>query len=85
MICGHEPERPSAEIRSSSAFLSTSEEAAEHVAADGLVEFVEDRPGREQVFCRSEGSLHHPQHFRATHPPNADFMRVSEPSSRTKC
>ncbi len=24
-------------------------------------------------------------HFRATHPPNADFMRVSEPSSRTKC
>ena len=24
MVCGHEPERPSAEIRSSSAFLSTS-------------------------------------------------------------
>ena len=24
-------------------------------------------------------------HFRATHPPNADFMRVSEPPSRAKC
>ena len=37
------------------------EEAAAHVAADGLVEFVEDRAGQEQVLGGAEGLLHRPQ------------------------
>jgi hypothetical protein len=33
------------------------EEAAEHVAADGLIELVENRPGREQMLGGAEGLL----------------------------
>jgi len=43
------------------------EEAAEHVAADGLVELVEDRAGREQVLRGAEGLLHSPQLLVAEH------------------
>src|SRR5258705_12604937 len=43
------------------------EEAAEHVAADGLVELVEDRTGFEQVLGGSEGLLHGPQLLVAEH------------------
>jgi hypothetical protein len=39
------------------------EKAAERVTADGFVELVEDRPGREQVFRCAEGLLHGPQIF----------------------
>jgi hypothetical protein len=68
MISGQEPERPSAAMRSSSAFFSNQgKEAAEHVAADGLVELVEDRPGREQVLGGAKGLLHRPQLLVAEH------------------
>ena len=68
MISGQEPERPSAAMRSSSAALQHQrEEAAEHVAADGLVELVEDRPGGEQVLGGAEGLLHGPQLLVAQH------------------
>ena len=43
------------------------EEAAEHVAADGLVELVEDRPCREQVLGGAESLLHRPQLLVAEH------------------
>src|SRR6266481_3575991 len=43
------------------------EETAEHVAADGLVELVEDRTGFEQVLGGSEGLLHGPQLLVAEH------------------
>ena len=38
MICGHEPERPSAEIRSSSAFLSTSARKLQNTGRDRLLD-----------------------------------------------
>ena len=68
MISGQEPERPSA----GNAVLQRSlqhqcEEAAEHVAADGLVELVEDRPGGEEVLGRTEGLLHPPKLLVAEH------------------
>ena len=37
------------------------------MAADGLVELVEDRPGREQVLGGAEGLLHRPQLLVAEH------------------
>ena len=37
------------------------------MAADGLVEFMEDRPGREQVLGRTEGRLHGPELLVAQH------------------
>jgi len=43
------------------------EETAEHVAADGLVELVEDRTGFEQLLGGSEGLLHGPQLLVAEH------------------
>jgi hypothetical protein len=43
------------------------EKAAEHVAADGFVELVEDWPGREQVLGGAEGLLHRPQLLVAEH------------------
>src|SRR5262245_16990814 len=43
------------------------EKAAEHVTADGLVEFVEDRPSGEQVLGGAEGLLHRPQLLVAEH------------------
>jgi hypothetical protein len=49
MIFGHEPERLSAAMRSSRAFFNISaRKLPGHVTANGLVELVEDRPGREQ-------------------------------------
>jgi hypothetical protein len=60
MICDHEPERPSADDTSFERLLEHErEEAAEH--ADGFVELMEERPGRERVFSCSEGLLHRPQ------------------------
>ena len=38
-------------------FQHQRQEAAEHVAANGLVQLVEDRPGREQVLGGAEGLL----------------------------
>ena len=43
------------------------EEAAGHVAANGLVELVKDRPRGEQALGRSEGPLHRPQALVAEH------------------
>src|SRR5918996_1552286 len=43
------------------------EETGEHVAADGRVELVEDRPGGEQVLGRAEGRLHGPELLVAQH------------------
>jgi hypothetical protein len=60
MISGQEPERPSAAMRSSSAFFSTRARKLQNVAADGLVELVEDRAGREQVLGGAEGLLQPP-------------------------
>jgi len=36
------------------------EKAAEHVAADGLIEFVEDRSSGQEVLGGAEGLLHRP-------------------------
>ena len=44
-----------------------SEEAAEHVTTNGLVELVEDRPRRKQVLRCAEGLLHRPQLLVAEH------------------
>jgi hypothetical protein len=50
-----------------SAHISKREEAAEYVAADGLVELVEDRPCRQQVLGGAEGLLLRPQLLVAEH------------------
>ena len=43
------------------------EEAAEHMTANGLVELMEDRPGRQQMFCGPEGLLNRPKLLVAEH------------------
>ena len=43
------------------------EKATRHMAANGLVELVENRARGEQAFRRSERALHHPQMFVAKH------------------
>ena len=48
-------------------FSSRAEEAARHVAANGLVEFVKDRARREQALGRAERPLHHPRLLIAKH------------------
>jgi hypothetical protein len=68
MISGQDNERP----RGGNAVFQfllqhQRQEAAEDMAAKGLVEFVEDRPGDEQVFGGAEGLLHRPQLLVAEH------------------
>jgi hypothetical protein len=48
-------------------FQYEGEEAARDVAANGLVEFVKDRPRGEQALGRAERPFHHPQILVAKH------------------
>jgi hypothetical protein len=59
MISGQEPERPSAAMRSSSAFFSIGRGSYRTRAADGLVELVEDRAGQEQILAAPNCSTAH--------------------------
>ena len=62
MMAGHDAVWPRSAMRASQFSLQhQGEEAAEHMAADGFVEPVKDRPRGQQVLGGAEGLLDAPE------------------------